>query len=295
MLDALHTGSTVDGLNDQGLSFEYLYLPGETTYQTIPTGHEKQAISYLQLGDWVLGNFKSVAEVRAALPSLYVFATPLPATKNMIFPLHAAIHDANGNSLVVEFIQGKIKIYENKLGVLTNSPAFDWQVANLRNYVNLNPLTPQPEIINGITFAATGQGAGMVGLPGDISPPSRFVKVNLMLKTVLTPKDAPEALNQAIHIINNVDIPAGFVREPSDRNKASNEITQWVVFKDLKNKIFYYRTYKDMTLHAVDLRKVNLTANAPKHVMPIASEAFVLNVTDEFNNKKETELASLKR
>jgi choloylglycine hydrolase len=232
----------------------------------------------------VLGNFKTVAEVREALSKIFVSTQKLPGMGDMVFPVHAAIHDATGKGIVVEFINGKMNIHDNAIGVFTNSPSYDWHLTNLRNYVNLTPLTPQPIIAKGITFAATGQGAGMVGLPGDTSPPSRFVKTAIMLQTVFPAADGTSAINLAEHIINNVDIPLGFVRE-AKTGDATNEYTQWVVFKDLTHRVFYYRTYNNMRLRAVSLAKVDFSEHAPLLKMPIDTPPQVQNVTDQFVRK----------
>ncbi|EKD71029.1 MAG: hypothetical protein ACD_46C00291G0005 [uncultured bacterium] len=284
-LDAFQHDFAIDGMNEQGLSIEGLYLPGETQYQTIPTGHENQGLFYLNFGDWVLGNFKTVDEVRHALPNVFVFSQTVPGMGDMVFPLHFAIYDATGKGIIVEFVGGKQHVYDNEVGVLTNSPTYDWQVTNLRNYVNLSPYTPSPVVIGKLVFASTGQGSGMKGLPGDISPPSRFVKMATMKATAYQAKTANEALNVAQHLINNVDIPAGFVRAMHD-GKENVETTQWTIFKDLTNKIFYYRTYGDTTLHAVSLSKLNFSEKSARLKMPIADAQYILDMTDRFQQTK---------
>lgn len=280
-VDGLNQDFAVDGLNEQGLSFEYLLLPNETQYQTIPEGQEKRAMSYLNFGDWVLSNFKNVDEVRAALPNIMVYAQALPAIGNIVFPLHAAIYDASGKGIVVEFVNGKMNVFDNKIGIMTNAPTYDWQITNLRNYVNLSPANPQPVFADGIEFVATGQGAGMKGLPGDISPPSRFVKMSVMLQTVVPATDITSALNNAQHIINNVDIPLGFVREPQS-GKIVNEYTQWTLFKDLTHKTFFYHTYDDSSLRMVTLADVDFSPKAPHLIMPLARPQTLVDVTDLF-------------
>jgi choloylglycine hydrolase len=280
-LNGFNIDGSVDGMNEQGLSFGALYLPGETQYQVIPSGQENRALPYTQFGDWVLSNFKTVDEVKKVLPNVLVFAQKLPVTGNMIFPLHASIYDATGKGLVVEFIKGKVNVYENHLGILTNSPTYDWHLTNLRNYLNLTPLTPTPILTKGITFAATGQGAGMVGLPGDVSPPSRFVKVAIMQQTVFPVANAMDALNLAGHIMNNVDIPLGFVRE-AKTGRATNEYTQWVIFKDLTHKNIYFRTYHNSALRAVSLANLNFSENAPRLKMSIETPFVIQDVTSQF-------------
>lgn len=281
-LDAFDTGFAIDGINEQGLAIEALYLPGITQYPIVPLGKENTAVSYLNFGDWVLGNFKTIEEVKQALDKIIVFAQPYPKLNNMIFPLHYNITDAAGNSIVIEFVSGKMNVYDNVLGVLTNSPSYDWHLTNLRNFINLSPLTPNPVVDNGITFSATGQGAGMVGLPGDISPPSRFVKIATLLKTVFSPKNTEEAVNLSLHLINNVDIPLGFVRESLKINTATNELTQWVVIKDLTHKTLYYRTYYDLNLRFIDMSKIDFNPNAKQLKMPIGSKQTVIDMTKQF-------------
>jgi len=283
-VDGLDHEYTVDGMNEKGLSFEFLYLPGQTTYQTLPTGKEKQGVLYMQFGDWVLSNFSSVEEVRSALSSIYVYQGFLPGMNNMVFPLHASIFDSTGKGIVVEFINGQMKIHDN-IGVMTNSPTYDWHMSNLRNYLNLSPFSPNPITINGITYSATGQGAGSLGLPGDISPPSRFVKTAFLLKVAYTPNNAEDALSLAQHIINNVDIPAGLAQSMVN-GKVSVETTQWVVFKDLTHKMFYYRSYDNMTLHSIDMNKLNFADSTPKFKLPLASKAYVLDETKNLLTNK---------
>lgn len=280
-LDGLNVDMAVDGMNEKGLSFEALYLPYFAEYQTVPAGKNNQALPYYLLGDWILSNFDTVDQVRAALANVFVFPQNIPGQQNFIFPLHFSIFDTSGRGIVAEYVGGKLNIYENKIGVMTNSPTYDWHMTNMNNYVHLTPQNPNPVQASGITFVALGQGFGMIGVPGDISPPSRFVKIATMLRVIITPSNAVGALNMAQHVMNNVDIPLGLAREPS-QNKVTNELTQWVVFKDLGNKIFYYRTYDDTTIRAVSMAKLNFAENAPRLKMPIASSQFIQDMTDQF-------------
>lgn len=283
-LDGMNQNVAIDGMNENGLSFEYLYLPGETQYQSVPAGKDKQALPYLNLGQWILSNFKTVDEVRQALKNVYVFEQTLPGLGNMIFPVHASVYDTTGKGIVIEFVKGKMNIYEN-IGILTNSPTYNWQVNNLRNYLNLSPYTPQPVKANGLIFSVTGQGSGMVGLPGDASPPSRFTKMAVMMRSVYPAADAKEALNLGEHLINNVDIPSGYART-KDNGTVSTDTTEWVVFKDLTHKILYYRTYNDMTLHSIVMSQLDFSENAPRLRMPLAHDPYVMDMTSQFLNQK---------
>lgn len=279
-LDAYNENIAIEGMNEMGLSFEALYLPGIAEYQTVPEGHNRQALPYTELGDWVLSNFKNVDEVKDALTQVYVFKQTLPSTGDTIFPLHFSIFEASGKGIVVEYIKGQLRIHDH-LGVMTNSPAYGWHRTNLNNYLNLNPYNPAPVKAGNYTFSATGQGAGMLGLPGDISPPSRFVKTAFMLKNAYSSKNADEAINLGEHIINNVDIPEGISRAV-ENGKETTEKTQWVVFKDLTHKIFYFRTYHDLSLRFVNLKKLDFSKNAPTFKMQLEDVPKKTDLTKTF-------------
>lgn len=283
-LDAANQNYAVDGMNEAGLSVEALYLPGMTKYQTVPAGKEAQAIPYIAFGDWLLSNFKTVDEVRQALPSVYLFEQTLPGMGSMVFPLHFSIFEASGKGIIVEFINGQMSISDS-IGILTNDPTYNWHVTNLSNFVNLNPYNPSPVVSHGMVFSANGQGAGMIGLPGDISPPSRFVKMSFMAKYAYTAPDAQGVLNLSQHILNNVDIPAGISRAKVN-GADSYETTQWTVFKDLTHKIFYYHTYKDLTLHSVNMSQVDFSEKAVPLKMRIASQPYVIDMTANFQHAK---------
>lgn len=273
-----------DGMNEQGLSIGYLYLPAITQYPTVPKGKEREALSYLNVGDWILGNFSSVDEVKDAIKKQAIFANKrdFGSYKNVIFPLHLVITDKTGKSITVEFTHGKINVYDNKNGVLTNTPSYPWQVTNQYNYANLSPNTPNFNTykVDGVSYSGTGQGSGAVGLPGDYSPPSRFTKMSFLTKYAAPTKNAAELLNMSQHIINTVDIPKGIVRGVKGDN-TPDDITQWTVFKDLNHHKLYFHSFENSTLKEVDLDKLNLTKGAPVYRYPVTSPQITINVTDK--------------
>lgn len=284
-LDGFGMDVALDGMNTAGLTFEFLYLPGETTYQSLPAGKDNQALPYMYFGDWVLSNFKTIDEVKQALSNIYVVAIIVPALGDAILPGHVSIYDASGKGIVVEFYNNQINVSDN-IGVMTNSPKYDWHVTNLRNYINLSPVNPSPIVANGIIFAATGQGSGMVGLPGDASPPSRFVKTATLVKSTFQTDATAGVLNLAEHIINNVDIPNGLVRSTDNTGKITSDITQWVVFKDITHKVIYYRTYNDMTLRSVSFDQLDFTEKAPRLKMPLVGTPTTVDMNTKFKNSK---------
>jgi choloylglycine hydrolase len=164
------------------------------------------------------------------------------------------VHDAQGNSLVIEYVKGKLHIYDNPLGVMTNSPPFDWMITYLSNFVNLSA-TNVPQIdLGGVVIKQFGQGSGLVGLPGDFSPPSRLVRMVAFTQLALPVKGPQAGLNLAMTIINNVDIPQGVVRDKREKGMIY-DITQWAVVADLAGKKYYFRTHDNKNWRYIDLMK----------------------------------------
>lgn len=241
---------------------------------------------YYQIGDYILGNFERIEDVKARLLEINVYAAPLNhAGQSVVFPVHFVVTDKEGKGLIIEYIDGKLNVYDDKVGVLTNSPGYPWQVTNLSNYINLSPSNPKPLVVDGVTYTATGQGAGAVGLPGDYSPPSRFVKTAYLLKNAMPAENAIKGVNLAEHILNNVDIPYGAVRGIAT-HEASNQTmdsTQWIVIKDLTHQVLYFRSYGSLMLQKIDMHQLSFKSGAKVYKMPIARASAEINdVTSQF-------------
>lgn len=258
----------VDGLNEKGLSMSGLWLPG-TVYQTVR--EPKAALEVVDLGAWILSNYATVDEVTAAIGDVQVWARNMPDWGG-IPTMHLALNDASGHSAVIEFTDGQQKIFENPNGVLTNAPTFDWHRINLRNYMQISPLNPQSVTVYGTVLAPPGQGGGFLGIPGDWTPPSRFVRTTAMLAFAAPAPKSADAVTLAEHTLNAVDIPIGDVRA----DKEHSDYTQWAVIKDLTNKIFYYRSYDNLSLRSIDLKKLHAATQVN---LPIAGGAAILDST----------------
>ena len=173
-------------------------------------------------------------------------------------PLHYVVTDSAGDSIVIEYVGGKLNLYDNKIGVMTNSPTYDWHLMNLRNYAELTPYAPGPGKyeINGVNVSPFGSGAGMVGLPGDFTSPSRFIRAFEFTQTSLPFDDVDSAINQAQRILNNFDYPKGFERTGTPQ-KFELGYTQWSTIGDLKNRRYYWWTEWNRQMRMVDLGKLN--------------------------------------
>jgi len=263
----------VDGMNEAGLSVEFLWFT-ESKYQEAGNG------GWISIGDlshWLLGNFATVDEVKKELPRMTVVGMYVPQL-GMVPGFHAAVHDARGHNIVVEFINGETKIYNNPIGVMTNRPTFDWQLTNLRNYVNLDPYDREDKTIAGVKVHPAGSGTGWLGMPGDWSPPSRFVRTVMMVHSADPAGNAAEAVNLAEHILNAVDIPQGVIKTRGPANKDMVDYTQWTVIKDLTNRVLYFRSYQDLALKKVDMKKLNFNRGA--EIKTIRIESGVRTIPD---------------
>lgn len=281
-IDSLGMHSACDGFNEKGLSIGALWLP-TTQYQKVTTENESKALLLEQLGAWVLGNFSTVDEVKEALSTVVIWGRPLEKLGS-IPPLHFAIHDASGKSLVIECINGEQKIYDNPIGILTNYPTFPWHLDNLGNYVHLSSVNDSLLKTENFSFHFPGQGSGLLGIPGDWMPPSRFIRLAFFKEFSQSGNNALESINLAEHLLNTVDIPLGDIR---DSSRKPTDFTQWAVIKDLTNKVLYYRTYRDMHLHCIDMKKLDLSPGNSFLSIPLVTAPVYQDMTSALlSNKK---------
>jgi choloylglycine hydrolase len=249
---------TVDGLNEQGPSVGLFYFPGFAKYQEVKADDVGKALAPWGLGVFLLGTCSDVKEAVASAKAVRVGEV---VQKDMGFVpgVHYILTDAGGKSVVLEYVGGKLKIHDNPLGVMTNSPTFDWHMTNLSNYVNMT-VSNVPKIdVAGKEIKGFGQGSGMLGLPGDFTPPSRFVRAVAFSKSALRVERAKDGVLQAFHILNQFDIPKGAARG-IEHGKEVADYTQWTSAADLKNLRYHFRTFDDSRIRLVDLKAVDLDA-----------------------------------
>jgi len=260
-LNGLGYDVLVDGINEKGLAAGAFYMPGYAAYEQILPDEESGAIAPWEVVTWILTNFSTIEEVRAALPTIKVAGVPVD-TELGVPPLHFITHDAQGSSLVIEYLDGKLQLHDNPLGVITNSPSFDWHVTNLRNYINLTATNVPDVDIHGIELSALGQGSGLHGLPGDFTPPSRFVRAVALSQSTEQATNGADAVAAAFHVLDSFDIPLGTVRALKTE-RLPLEYTQWTSAADLKNLKFYFHTYDNRRIRSVSFDEFDLTAKKP--------------------------------
>ena len=171
--------------------------------------------------------------------------------------VHWRVADRSGKQIVIEVVDGEFKVYDNPLGVITNSPDFPWQMTNLNNYINLFAGTTAAHPFGDIWLHSFGAGSAHLGLPGDATPASRFVRAAFYQTTAPTPANAQKGVLAAFYLLNNFDIPLGTEfadkKIPVDMPSA----TQWTSVTDIAGMKIYFRTMYNSNIRMIDLGKID--------------------------------------
>ena len=244
----------IEGLNEAGLSAGLFYFPKYGSYPKYDPSQKDITISDTEFVAWILGNFETVDDVIAALSNIRVVATDARAEN-----LHWRVADKYGRQIVIEYIDGIATVNENKLGVLTNAPEYTWHMNNLNNYINLKPGATEPHKFGGITLKSLGHGSNMLGLPGDMTSPSRFVRAAFYQTSAPILETAEQTVNQAFTILEAMTIPIGI--QYSDKTKIPNipTATQWTSVTDMTNNRIYYTTMYNPIIRKFDLNEIDFS------------------------------------
>lgn len=273
-----------DAINEKGLSMAGLNFPEYTDYKTY--AYDKDNIAPFEFIPWILGQCRSVSDARLLLKQLNLihenFCEELPVS-----PLHWMISDKN-ESIVVESIQKGLVVFDNPIGVLTNSPSFDMQLFHLNNYMHLSNAFPENHFSKLLPLKKYSNGMGALGMPGDWSSQSRFVKAVFLIckstetyrneqhvmqntakkfcsekemepskKNAVCNDSEEDSVSQFFHILSSVEHPRGCVIMPD----GSYEITVYSSCCNTDKGIYYYKTYNNSQISAVDMHKENLDSN----------------------------------
>jgi choloylglycine hydrolase len=263
-LVAFSAPQILDGMNEKGLTAAIFFFPGYASYTTVTPENKNQGLSPADFSNWILTQFASVDEVKAALKSVVITPTPI---KNWggVPPFHYIVYEKSGKSIVIEPVNGQLKVYDNPIGVITNSPTFDWHLTNLSNYINLSPNNAPVPTVDGLKLKQLGQGSGLHGLPGDFSPPSRFVRAAIFETTAVPSDNAEKTVFQVFHILNQFDIPVGSVREVQ-KNQIATDYTIITSVKDPQNLKYYFKTYDNQSIQMINLAAFDANATTLKEV-----------------------------
>jgi len=258
-----------DGQNEKGLALGMLYLPGYSEYLAPDAARAADSIGSWEVGIYLLSTCASVDEAVAALrDGVHVAQQIFPPFKQLL-PVHYWIGDSTGKVVIAEFVGGQLNIHDAPLGTLTNSPPYDWQQINVGNYVELSPVNVPQRQLGQFTSVNYGQGTGALGLPGDMSPPSRFVRAALFSHWATPGENANDTVNLGFHILNTFDIfngaiksntadqtanTKGFLSSSGKPKLVNTDTTEWTVAHDRTNLKTYIRTYNGLEIQMIDLK-----------------------------------------
>ena len=239
-----------DAINEKGLGIAGLNFVGNAYYNEIKEG--KDNIAQFEFIPWILSQCATVKEAKALIEKINLtkisFNEKLPLAQ-----LHWLIADEN-EAITVESVKEGIKIYENPVGALTNNPTFDKQLFNLNNYINLSTKTPTNKFSENLNLQTYSRGMGAIGLPGDLSSQSRFVRVSFVKMNSISKDDEKSSVSQFFHILNSVDQQRGCCELENEKY----EITIYTSCCNAIKGIYYYTTYDNHQINAVDMHKENL-------------------------------------
>lgn len=259
-----------DAVNEAGLCMAALNFPEFAQYGTMTAG--KDNVACFEFIPWVLGQCESMKDVRELLPRLQLTGTPfspeLPTTE-----LHWIIADRT-DCITVEAQRDGIRVYENPVGVLTNSPPFEDQMFLLRNYMHLSPYPPHNHFSPDVDLKPYSRGMGAIGLPGDLSSQSRFVRAVFSKLNSICEENA--CVSQFFHVMDSVNQTRGCCRLQDE----SCEITQYTSCCNATQGIYYYTTYGNRRISAVDMHKEELDGDQLIR-FPLAAEEDILFRNDK--------------
>lgn len=240
-----------DATNEKGLSMAGLNFPGNAYYNhTEINGMDNIAV--FEFIPWVLGQCATISEARRLLDRINLtdisFSRELPTAT-----LHWMISDQE-TSITVESVRDGLKVYDNHIGVLTNNPQFDYQMFHLNDYMGLSVNPPENNFSRELKLHAYSRGMGAIGLPGDLSSESRFVKAAFTKLNSVSADSEGESISQFFHILGSVEQQKGCVYMGGGKY----EYTIYSSCCNVDRGIYYYTTYDNSRISGVDMHKEDL-------------------------------------
>lgn len=271
----------IDGINEKGLAAGMFFFPNLAKFQDVTPEEAANSIASYELVNYILTQFATIDEVKAGLPKIKVNSAELAVFKGPV-PVHYSVHDAAGNTIAIEYINGELQVTDNPTSVMTNAPSIQWHLDSLSMFATSTPAPVPPLVINGKSFPQFSTGGGQVAQPGDYSSQSRFIRAAFLVASAPKFKDAAQGMPLAFHLLNQFDIPPGAIQTSADGSAgggvAGYEITEWTVGADLKNGIYQFRTYDNPAIRQVSLKDLDLDAKELRFI-PIDQPASVIDVS----------------
>lgn len=241
-----------DGINEKGVSIAELYFSGEARYQD-ELIKDKINLAPHEFITWLLGDIASITDLRHKINDICLQNIPNKMI-NTTVPLHYIVSDASGESIVLESdnSEGILKIKENSLGVMANSPELEWHLKNARNYLGLDNHAMLSREVDQFDLLPTGLSSGTFGLPGGFTSSERFIRAVYLRHVMLWEGDEAEVVNQIIHLLDNVSVPKGAVKN----NQGECDYSQYKAIFNNNELIYYHQPYSTHVISKIDLKQL---------------------------------------
>ena len=241
-----------EAINEKGLGIAGLNFVGNAQYNKKIEG--KDNITQYEFIPWILSQSTTVKEAQKLIEKINFLDEPFSPNLPLA-QLHWIISDSI-ESITVEAVKDGIKIYENPVGVLTNNPTFDKQMFELNNYMNLSTKSPKNTFAKSLNLDKYSRGMGAIGLPGDLSSQSRFIRAAFVKMNSVSKEEEKESVSQFFHILNSVEQQRGCC----ELDDGIFEITIYTSCCNASKGIYYYTTYDNHQITAIDMHKENLNS-----------------------------------
>ncbi|WP_170325952.1 linear amide C-N hydrolase [Ruegeria arenilitoris] len=267
-LDMLGQDYLADGMNEAGLAGGLFYHPGFADYAEYDPDAAADTITAVDVLGYALTQFSSLEELREGLQNVRVVpvveeAIGIPVAAHWIF------NDRQGNSMVVEAHEGELRFFDAPLGVITNAPNYDWHTTNLRNYLNLSAVALPDKRLENTDFTPLGAGSGMIGLPGDHTPPSRFIRAVAWSQTARPTSNSDETVYELFRILDNFNLPLGSAEGsdlPTDEIEQMRSATIWTTVWDQQNMTLYFHTQHNRRVRMLGLEGLDFSSDTIRHL-----------------------------
>lgn len=255
-------------VNEKGLGMEGLNFVGNAVYNEVENG--KENVAQFEFIPWILGKCATVQEAKECLKKINLVKTPfsemLPCAQ-----LHWIIADKE-EAITVESMADGLHVWDNPAGVLTNNPPFDQQMFMLNNYMHLSPRQPENHFSESLGLKTYSRGMGALGLPGDLSSASRFARAAFVKDHSFSGDSEEESVSQFFHILGSVDQQRGCCEvEPG-----KYEITLYTSCCNCDKGIYYYTTYENHQISAVNMHHEDLNGTMPVRYPVLQGEKICL-------------------
>lgn len=259
-----------DAINNEGLMGISLYFSGYAQYAQVPSEGKKGINPGIVLS-YMLSNCKNLEEVKNEFENNITLIQEINPILNSETPLHFMFSDKSGKALIVEPDKsGDVTIYEDNMGVLTNGPTYNWHETNLRNYISVSPNQYSSIEMEGKELGPFSQGSGSFGMPGDYTPPSRFIRAAYQKKYTTRGNTEIDGVTQLFHILATANIPKGMVIEDGDDTRANLDFnkgeteydhTVYTSAMSAETGRYYFFTYDNQQVNCIDLKEQDFSKN----------------------------------